>query len=123
MAEYKKDIGLDILLELNGTEYTEENGYWYKIEAWKVKPSKEIPHGIRYNLTLHNNYNKRILGFDNSHAVKSNSKSKFKGRIITYDHKHSSVTDIGTPYAFASAQELLNDFFVAVNLILKGDKS
>jgi len=46
----RSDIGLEVLLELNGTEYTEENGYWYKIEAWRVTPSKEIPHGIRYNL-------------------------------------------------------------------------
>ena len=66
-----KDPALDVLLELNGTEYTEDNGYWYKIEAWKVEPSKEIPHGIHYNLTLHNNHNKRIMGFDNAHAVKS----------------------------------------------------
>lgn len=61
------DNGLDVLLDLNGTEYTEENGYWYKIEAWRVKVTKERPHGIRYNLTLHNNYNKRIIGFDNAH--------------------------------------------------------
>ena len=29
----KRDPGLDVLLELTGTEYTEENGYWYKIET------------------------------------------------------------------------------------------
>ena len=49
-----------MLLELNGTEYTEENGYWYKIEVWEVVPTKERPHGIRYNLTFHNNYGKRM---------------------------------------------------------------
>ncbi len=119
MERPKRDIGLDVLLELNGTEYTEDNGYWYKIEAWKVTPSKEIPHGIRYNLTLHNNYNRRILGFDNAHAVKTMSKAKFKGRVIAYDHKHSSATDTGTPYTFSSAQQLLNDFFNEVNRILK----
>jgi hypothetical protein len=30
------DDGLGVLLELNGTEYTEESGYWYKLEAWVV---------------------------------------------------------------------------------------
>ncbi len=35
------DDGLDTLLLLDGTEYTEENGYWYKIEAIKVDASKE----------------------------------------------------------------------------------
>lgn len=111
MMKSKMDIGLDVLLGLHGTEFTEENGYWYKIEAWRVDVSKEIPHGIRYNLTLHNNYNRRILGFDNAHAIKSTSKARFKGRIITYDHKHSSATDSGTPYIFSNAQQLLNDFF------------
>lgn len=40
---------------------------WYKIEAWTIESSEHVPHGIRYNLTLHNNYNKRIMGFDNAH--------------------------------------------------------
>ena len=56
--------GLDVLLELSGTEYTEHNGYWYKIEAWKVQCSDEVPHGVRYNLTLHDKHNTRIMGFD-----------------------------------------------------------
>ncbi|MCI2286031.1 DUF6516 family protein [Colwellia sp. MSW7] len=114
----EKDPGPDVLLELHGTEYTEDNSYWYKIEAWEVEPSKEIPHGIRYNLTLHNNHNKRIMGFDNAHAVKSRKKGRFKGRIIAYDHLHKSAVDKGTPYIFSSAQQLLNDFFTEVNRIL-----
>lgn len=41
------DVGLEILLSLDGTEYTEANGYWYKIEASKVQSTKERPHGIK----------------------------------------------------------------------------
>jgi hypothetical protein len=122
MNRSTRDIGLDVLLELNGTEYTEENGYWYKIEAWRVEPSKEIPHGIRYNLTLHNNYNKRIIGFDNAHAVKPASSAKFKGRVVAYDHKHRTATDTGVPYEFSSAQQLLSDFFDEVNKRIEGDE-
>ena len=114
-----RDPGLDVLLDLHGTEYTEENGYWYKIEAWQVKPCPEIPHGIRYNLTLHNNYNRRIMGFDNAHAPKSRKRGKFKGRIVAYDHRHKSAKDKGTPYIFSSAQQLLEDFFNEVNKIMK----
>lgn len=29
----KQDVGLETLLALDGTEYTEENGYWYKFEV------------------------------------------------------------------------------------------
>tara|TARA_R110001583_G_scaffold43548_7_gene138560 strand:- start:960 stop:1112 length:153 start_codon:yes stop_codon:yes gene_type:complete len=44
---YGKDPALDVLLEINDTEYTEDNRYWFKIEAWKVEPSKETPNRIR----------------------------------------------------------------------------
>lgn len=117
----KRDIGLDVLLELNGTEYTEENGYWYKIKASRTESTPERPHGIRYNLTLHDNYNKRIMGFDNAHRIKLSKKlkGKYKGQIITYDHLHSTAIDKGTPYTFKSAEQLLNDFFDRVNKILE----
>jgi len=114
----KPDVGLEILLSLDGTEYTEENGYWYKIEASKIDPTKERPHGIRYNLTLHDNYNQRILGFDNAHAVKAKKHGYYAGTIVSYDHVHRSIKDKGIPYEFESAQQLLNDFLNAVNSIL-----
>lgn len=114
----KPDAGLEILLSLDGTEYTEENGYWYKIEASKVDPTKERPHGIRYNLTLHDNYNQRILGFDNAHAVKAKKHGYYGGTISLYDHVHHSIKDKGVPYEFKNAQQLLNDFLSEVNSIL-----
>jgi hypothetical protein len=115
----KPDIGLDVLLSLDGTEYTEKNGYWYKIEAMRVQCTKERPHGIRYNLTLHDNYNQRILGFDNAHAVKPKGNKRYAGRKITYDHAHYSMKDKGTHYSFSTAEQLLNDFFKAVNLVMQ----
>ena len=114
----KSDIGLEVLLSLDGTEYTEENGYWYKIEASRVEPSKERPHGIRYNLTLHDNYNQRILGFDNAHAVKAKKHGYYTGVIMSYDHVHRSIKDKGLPYEFKDAQQLLNDFLNEVNSVL-----
>ncbi len=114
----ESDFGLDNLLELDGTEYTEENGYWYKIEATRVEPTKERPHGIRYSLTLHDNYNQRIMGFDNAHAITVKQKGRYSGRIIKYDHIHKSIKDKGTFYEFVSAEQLLNDFFKEVNSIM-----
>ena len=70
-----------------------------------VKPTIERPHVTRYNLTLHDNHNQRIMGFDNAHTVKSKKTSKFKGRIVEYDHLHKDSKDKGTPYAFSSAQQ------------------
>jgi hypothetical protein len=112
-----RDVGLDNLLDLDGTEYHEENGFWYKIEAYLVDQTKERPHGISYNLTLHDKYNKRILGFDNAHAVQG--RGKYKGRVVKYDHLHKDHLDKGTLYEFSSASQLLEDFFVKVNEIIE----
>lgn len=121
-----KDVGLANLVALNGTEYTEENGYWYKIEAFLVAPSEERPHGVRYNLTLHDNYNQRILGFDNAHGIKVKGSGRFSGCIIKYDHVHRSINDKGSAYEYESAEQLLKDFFKEVNSIIQqlnhGDK-
>lgn len=80
--------------------------------------SPEIPHGIRYSLTLHEPYGNRILGYDNAHAVKPPKKFKYAGRILAYDHKHRHASDQGVPYEFKDAQQLMNDFFADVDRVL-----
>lgn len=106
-----------ILLDLDGTEYTEENGYWYRIQAWKIEPNEFILHGIRYNLTLHDNHNQRILGYDNSHAVKvlKRDMKEYGNVLYIYDHKHINKKDPGRPYHFKDAAQLLEDFFKEVD--------
>ena len=92
------ESGIETLLELDQQILDQGNGYWIKIEAKRVTQTKEIPHGIRYSLTLHEPYGKRILGYDNAHAVKPPKKFKFAGQRLPYDHKHRHISDQGTPY-------------------------
>ena len=68
----KQNLGLETLLELEGEIFPMDNGYWTKFEVKIVTPNEHIPHGIKYSLTLHNPYNKRILGYDNAHGIKPN---------------------------------------------------
>lgn len=119
----RKTIGLETLLELHDQIIDQENGYWVKIEAYEVDASPEIPHGIRYSLTLHEPYGKRILGYDNAHAVKLPKKMKYAGRRLTYDHKHRHASDKGVPYEFMNAYQLLADFFNEVDKVLKEVKN
>jgi hypothetical protein len=86
----RKDVGLRTLLDLSEQVIDQEDGYWVKIEAWEVERSDEIPHGIRYSLTLHAPSGHRILGYDNAHK---------------------------------DAHQLLSDFFVEVDAVLKEVKS
>ncbi len=112
------DSGLQNLLDLAGSVIDQGGGYWIKIEAWTVEPSKMVPHGVRYALTLHEPYGKRIFGFDNAHAVKPPKKFKFSGQRLPYDHKHRHASDKGVPYSFVDAHQLLNDFFTEVDQVL-----
>lgn len=114
-----KDQGIDTLIDLHDQVIEQNGGYWIKIEAWKVKATEDIPHGIRYSLTLHEPYGRRMLGYDNAHAIKPPKKFKYAGRMLTYDHKHRHVSDKGVPYEFQNAAQLLADFFAEVDRILK----
>jgi len=113
-----KDAELQTLLNLDGRIFWYKPQYWVKFEARSVEPTKHIPHGIRYSLTLHDRNNTRILGFDNAHAVKKKGRptKKYSGQIVTWDHIHREKKVV--PYKFESASELLNDFWKAVDQII-----
>lgn len=113
------DLGISTLVELHDQIIDQGNGYWIKIEAWQVAATPDTPHGIRYSLTLHEPYGKRILGYDNAHAVKPPKKFKYAGTKLPYDHKHRHVSDKGVPYEFRDAHQLLADFFTEVDRVLK----
>ena len=112
----KEDFGLETLLDLDGEIFPMENGFWIKFEVFKTEPSLSIPHGIKYSLTLHDRNNTRILGFDNAHAYKSKRK-KYGARKVTWDHLHK--IEKVYPYEFESAGQILEDFWAAVEEVLK----
>ncbi len=119
----KEDAGLETLLLPNGEIYDQGNGYWLKIEAWRVAANEHVPHGVRYALTLHDRYGTRLLGFDNAHAVKPTKRQRHTGRRLAYDHRHRHARDKGVPYEFTSAQQLLEDFFREVDQVLEETSS
>lgn len=119
MDDMEKDYTIDTLLELNGEILGQDKGYFVKIEAHRVAVTVDIPHGIRYSLTLHNKYGTRVLGFDNAHAVKPPNKHKYSGsKRLPHDHKHRTQSDKGVPYEFDNAAQLLTDFFAEVDRVI-----
>ena len=101
---------IENLLNLDGEIFPYENGHWIKFEAKKVKELKEIPHGVKYSLTLHNKHNERVIGYDNAHSVKTNK--KYGAKKVTYDHIHKKENVIY--YEFESASQLITDFWFSV---------
>jgi hypothetical protein len=79
--------GLDYLLSLNGVSMNYHGEYWVKFDVIEVEVTVDRPHGIKYSLSLHDGNNRRIMGFDNAHAIKISS--GFKGRKYAYDHMHN----------------------------------
>lgn len=116
-----RDKGLDTLLDLDGLRMNLGNGYWAKFEAREVEVTADRPHGIKYSLTLHDDGGERLLGFDNAHAVKVSS--GYKGRRFAYDHQHRGPGDEGVEYEFQSPEQLIADFWAAVDaaLIKRGE--
>lgn len=117
MSTIKRDQGLDTLLEM-ATEcmvIQERPPWWVKIKAWQVEPSEQMPHGIKYELTLHDHHNQRVFGMDNAHAPSKPKRKKYAGHRKVWDHKHSGLQDKGTPYEFSDAGQLLIDFWDGVN--------
>ena len=112
------DPGIATLVDLHDQIIDQGQGYWIKIEAWRVPVTRNIPHGIRYSLTLHEPYGRRILGYDNAHAIKPPRKFKFSGTRLPYDHRHRHLSDKGVPYEFRDAHQLLTDFFSEVDRVL-----
>ena len=108
---------LNTLLELNGYTFRLDKGYWVKFEAYLVDATEHIPHGISYCITLHDRYNRRIVGYDNAHGYSSKSRrKKFGCRRVTWDHKHNCETVV--QYDFESAAQLIEDFWEEVGRIV-----
>jgi hypothetical protein len=43
--------GIETLLDLHDQIIDQGDGYWVKIEAWRIASTAEVTHGIRYSLT------------------------------------------------------------------------
>ncbi len=113
---YREDASLETLLDLDGEIFPMDNGFWTKFEAYRVASTPQIPHGIKYSLTLHDRNNTRVLGFDNAHTFKT-KKNKYRARKITWDHKHKM--EKVHPYEFESTSRLIEDFWEDVEEIMK----
>ena len=106
--------GTDRLLDLDGQVLfvDPEGACWVKFVVKRCEISAGRPHGLSYSLTLHDADGKRLLGFDNAHAIglRSGPARKMSG---TFDHWHRNEKVL--PYDFQSAGQLLDDFWTAVD--------
>jgi hypothetical protein len=100
------DEAMRRLLDFDHRQYWLSNGWSIRFRIAEVAPTEGRPHGIKYAFTLHDVDRIRLLGFDNAHGIP---------RVQAYDHRHRfrRTADL-VPYDFRSADELICDFFDAV---------
>src|SRR2546422_5755455 len=105
-----RDPSLDVLLELDGTILVvSSTGHWVKFDVKLVAATAERPHGLAYSLTLHAPDGKRLIGFDNAHAVRTRRGPAGKRGRRAHDHKHRLQTI--RPYHYLDAVTLLEAFW------------
>lgn len=106
------------LLDLDGQVFfvDEDGSLWVKFVVKRCEPSPARPHGLSYSLTLHAEDGRRLLGFDNAHAISTGSGPARKSKV-EFDHRHRNETVL--PYDFQDAGQLIEDFWTAVDACLK----
>ena len=114
----KHDHSLELLMDLDGLNFSQEGGYWVKYDVSAVEKTPERPHGIKYSLTLHDPQGVRIFGIDNAHRPKKRRGPAARStRPKAADHLHRGGRVY--TYEFEGAETLLADFDKGVNAALK----
>jgi hypothetical protein len=118
MGEPTRDPGLDTLLDLDGQVLVVDPAgkHWVRFRVKRIEPTADRPHGLDYSLTLHDENNQRLVGFDNAHPVaptRGPAGRTQRGR----DHRHRLRTI--RPYDYKDAGTLLADFWAEVDAVLE----
>ena len=105
------DFELEALLSLDGASYEIAQGYVVEFTARRTDLTPERPHGISYALVFRAKAGgKPLVRFDNAHAV-ARPGGRFVRSSRAFDHWHRTERDLGRPYAFTTAAQLLEDFW------------
>jgi hypothetical protein len=100
------DEAIRRLLDFHRRRYWLVNGWSVRFRIVEIAASAARPSGVRYAFTLHDVDGTRLLGFDNAHGVP---------RTERYDHRHRFRRPAElVRYEFRGADELICDFFAAV---------
>ncbi len=109
---------LEPLLALDGAEFEMAPGAVVEFTVRRTEPTAERPHGISYALVLRpKRGGAPWVRFDNAHAVRPPGRG-YKRKRAAFDHWHRTAKDKGQPYDFATAIQLLEDFWLEVKRTL-----
>jgi hypothetical protein len=111
----EEDSTLDRLLDLDGSIMAMGHGYWVEVHATRILPTQAKPHGIDYRLCLLGPDGRRLVCYDNAHAIRSNSRSRKRPPMHDHVHRGNRVVS----YSYSNAETLVTDFWTDVDRALK----
>ena len=117
-----RDRSLDALLDLDGQRLVvDDEGHMARFVVRRTDATEARPHGLSYSLTLHDRTGRRLMGFDNAHAV-ARPGGRFVEQPRVYDHVHRGYDDEGRPYECVDAGKLIEDFWAEVERVMAPDE-
>jgi uncharacterized protein DUF6516 len=118
-VDSKSDDGRDYFLSLDRQWIGYEKEYWVTFRVRGVDASAERPHGFQYSLSLHDDKDDRVLGYNNAHGVDvATGPSRKSRRPKAFDHINRRGRS-PVPYEFTTPYKLLEDFLADVDDILE----
>ncbi len=108
---------LELLLSLDGSSFEAAAGYVVEFTARRTERTPQRPYGLSYALVFRTTGGRSMVRFDNAHAVDRPGGRFVKGSPA-HDNWHRSERDPGRPYAFTTAERLLEDFWREVKRVM-----
>ncbi|HLY57034.1 MAG TPA: DUF6516 family protein [Stellaceae bacterium] len=106
----------EFFLAFDGETYFYPTGHWFKIECQDQADTKSRPAGLKYSLKFFDADGNCLVRFDNSHPPHRRGRP----RPAAFDHWHRQTArgEELVPYQFTAVEQLLADFFAAVDRYL-----
>jgi uncharacterized protein DUF6516 len=116
------DYELQNLLGLDGATFDWRGAYELSFRVWRVEPTKQRPHGIRYALVLRRQSDgQSLVRYDNAHAVRGTGRG-YRISTEAHDHLHKGQGSRAQTYRYTSPSRLLQDFFTDVERIIDAEE-
>lgn len=116
------DYELQNLLALDGATFDWREAYELSFRVWRVQPTKQRPHGIRYALVLRRKSDGlSLVRYDNAHAARGAGRG-YRMSSEAHDHRHKGPRSPAQVYQYASPSRLLQDFFTDVERIIESEE-
>ena len=110
-------LNWELLLSFDGVSYQASQGYVVEFTVRRTDITSERPHGISYALVFRPANGEPFVRFDNAHAPNRRGE-KYVKAPAAYDHRHRDERDMGRPYKFTTALQLLDDFWREVKRVM-----